>query len=507
MTIQIDFSQRIANILLIFMDDNWETMGVSSPARTTTLLDNVIVDADNTIVNGSADVVIDTDLGISHEERTFYAKIDDFKKGLKFPDKVMLTTAYTDEIKNALKHNKGGKTSGITSKFYGWCKQHFRIDLTSGMELLCSRKNGRRIVVLETYFAVMKNVHEKTGHGARDKMRHEINQHYYWIPSHVVDIFLHCCVSCQLRKSVKAHVAPTAIIAIGFLTRLQMDLVDLRTRPSNNCQWILHCRDHFSKFSWAFALQNKEANGVARCLVDLFYQFGPCRILQSDNGKEFTAQVIKDLKQMWPGLVIINGRPRHPQSQGLVERGNATLCDILGKFMSDRNTSDWTACLLAVVHAMNTSLARSVGTTPYEIVFGQKPRLNCELWKSVEEKGSRMQDPFVVIRHLSLIEGIIDEEDLPSTISEQIRETQDSTDASNDAGNNEQILSPQSQSSNEPISDDFDRSHPPPADVDQESTTVANELVVESSSQEPIALTDLSEDRSATSSMRQIQIM
>jgi len=98
-----------------------------------------------------------------------------------------------------------------------------------------------------------------------------------------------------------------------------MDLIYLRTRPDSEYQWILHCRDHFSKFSWAFPMKSKEARFVAEHLLSLFYQFGPCKILQSDNGKEFTANVIKDLKITWPGLLIINGRPRHPQSQGLVE--------------------------------------------------------------------------------------------------------------------------------------------------------------------------------------------
>ena len=360
------------------MDDTSKTIEGPSSSTTTSILLNVIVDGDNTIINDSADVVIDVSAGISHEEKTFFAKVNDYKKELKFPDKVMLTLAYFNKIKNALKCDKSGKKTGIDAKFHGCCKQHFKIDLTIGTEILCSSKTGRRIIVFESYYTVLKNVHEKTGHRARDKMRHEINQHYYWIPSIVIDIFLQCCVSCQLRKSVKNHVIPTAIVSIGFLTRLQIDLIDLRTRPSNGYQWILHCRDHFSKFSWACALKSKEANDVAKYLVSLFYQFGPCKILQSDNGKEFTAQVIKDMKKIWLDLVIINGRPRHPQSQGLVERGNATLCDILGKFMADQNSSDWTMCLLPAVYAMNTSLARGVNTTPYEIVFGQKPRLNLE---------------------------------------------------------------------------------------------------------------------------------
>ena len=141
------------------------------------------------------------------------------------------------------------------------------------------------------------------------------------------------------------------------MTRLQIDLIDMRTRPDGEFKWILHCRDHFSKYSWAYALPNKEAQYAVEHLVQLFFQFGPCHILQSDNGNEFTAQMIKDLKIMWSGLVILNGRPRHRQSQGLVERGNSTLCDVLGKFMQDRDTHYWVSCLLPAVYSMNTSLA------------------------------------------------------------------------------------------------------------------------------------------------------
>jgi len=53
--------------------------------------------------------------------------------------------------------------------------------------------------------------------------------------------------------------------------------------------------------------------------------FGAPRILHSDNRKEYVARIIKDLIALYPKTMIINGRPRHPQSQGLVEKGNDIL--------------------------------------------------------------------------------------------------------------------------------------------------------------------------------------
>lgn len=51
--------------------------------------------------------------------------------------------------------------------------------------------------------------------------------------------------------------------------------------------------------------------------------------------------MILDLKLIWPELLIINGRPRHPQSQGLVERSNAVVQQMLGKWQDSNKTTDW----------------------------------------------------------------------------------------------------------------------------------------------------------------------
>ncbi|CAF1095491.1 unnamed protein product, partial [Didymodactylos carnosus] len=107
----------------------------------------------------------------------------------------------------------------------------------------------------------------------------------------------------------------------GVMTRLQIDLIDMRTRPDVVLSdtvylWILDCIDHFSKFSWASPLLTKSANEVALRLKELFYVFEPPRLLHSDNGREFVASVIDGLKVLFPSMCFVRGRPRHPQSQG-----------------------------------------------------------------------------------------------------------------------------------------------------------------------------------------------
>jgi Integrase core domain len=95
------------------------------------------------------------------------------------------------------------------------------------------------------------------------------------------------CDSCQVRRSIPKPLAGKPIISTGFMTRMQMDLIDMRSVTYGGFNFVFHAKDHFTKYSWLSALPSKEAKYVATELQKIFYTFGPPRILQSDNGKEF----------------------------------------------------------------------------------------------------------------------------------------------------------------------------------------------------------------------------
>jgi hypothetical protein len=70
--------------------------------------------------------------------------------------------------------------------------------------------------------------------------------------------------------------------------------------------------------------------------------FGAPHILQSDNGHKFTVSIITELKELWPELIIVHGKPRQLQSQGSVERSNGDIHDMLKSWMRDvNNTTNW----------------------------------------------------------------------------------------------------------------------------------------------------------------------
>ncbi|CAF5026545.1 unnamed protein product, partial [Rotaria sp. Silwood1] len=159
-----------------------------------------------------------------------------------------------------------------------------------------------------------------------------------------------------------------------------------------------------SQYSWIprFCVEIflKQCLPFATKLRDLFFTFGPPRILHSDNGREFISNVITELKNLFPDLVFIRGRPRHPQSQGCIERANGILCEALGKWMCTNNSTSWSFALAPVIYGLNTRMSSVTKTTPYEVMFGQQPRSDSDFWKLIQQN------------------GVEDEENLPTPVAE-----------------------------------------------------------------------------------------
>ena len=56
-------------------------------------------------------------------------------------------------------------------------------------------------------------------------------------------------------------------------------------------------------------------------------------VVQSDNGREFKGAVAMLCKRL--KIKVINGRPRHPQTQGLVEQANSVAKKKINAWIHD----------------------------------------------------------------------------------------------------------------------------------------------------------------------------
>ena len=95
-------------------------------------------------------------------------------------------------------------------------------------------KNGKEIVPKYQLHKVLCQAHSNIAHKGRDKMDKYVKRNYESVSQEVIQLFVSLCSIHEEQKSItsrqKQHVlAP--IQARGFLTHLQMDLMDLRNLP------------------------------------------------------------------------------------------------------------------------------------------------------------------------------------------------------------------------------------------------------------------------------------
>ncbi|XP_060846452.1 KRAB-A domain-containing protein 2-like [Rhopalosiphum padi] len=128
----------------------------------------------------------------------------------------------------------------------------------------------------------------------------------------------------------------------------------------------MNYQDHATKYLYLRPLTSKRATEVAHELLKNFLEQGAPQILQSDNGREFTAKIIEELAELWPECKIVHGRPQHPQSQGSVERSNQDVENMLRAWVVDNKSTKWSIGVYFVQWQKNISHHRILGRLPIE---------------------------------------------------------------------------------------------------------------------------------------------
>ena len=230
---------------------------------------------------------------------------------------------------------------------------------------------------------ILSDLHEGVvgGHLGIDKTLARLKERYYW-PGHFNDVRDWCasCGTCAVRKtpSPKSK-APLQSVVTGYpLQMVAMDIVGPFPESLAGNTFILVVADYFTRWTEAYPLPNQEATTVAKKLVDqFFFRFSPPEQLHSDQGRNFESEVITEVCKLL-GVVKSRTTPYHPQSDGLIERFNRTLLDMLAKAVRER-PFDWEEHLPRLCLAYNSSVHPTTGYAPFYLMFGRQVRMPVDL--------------------------------------------------------------------------------------------------------------------------------
>ena len=169
--------------------------------------------------------------------------------------------------------------------------------------------------------------------------------------------------------------APLVSSCPGYpFERIALDIMGPLPTTESGQKYILVVGDYFSKWTEAFPLPNQEAKTVAEKLVhEVIARYGAPEKIHSDQGRNFEAQLFQEMCILF-NMDKTRTSPYHPESDGMIERMNRTLQDMLAKYVS-HHQRDWDEHLPLVMMAYRSSIHASTQYTPFCLLFGHEMRL------------------------------------------------------------------------------------------------------------------------------------
>ena len=166
-----------------------------------------------------------------------------------------------------------------------------------------------------------------------------------------------------------------------------MDLIGLLPPSTTGVKYIIVAIDHLTKWVEARAVKDLGARTVAKFVQEQIIHRHCCpQFLLTDIATNFTGRVLPKLNYLM-GIRGVLTTPYHPESNGTVERVNATLERILGKLVVDK-PSDWNNHLQSAVFAYNISYHSSTKHTPFQLLYGRQPALPPLLYTLIQESNT-----------------------------------------------------------------------------------------------------------------------
>lgn len=143
--------------------------------------------------------------------------------------------------------------------------------------------------------------------------------------------------------------------------RIAIDITGPFPKSENGNLYILVVADYFSKFMEIFPLPNIEAETVADVIFKGWIKrYGCPGEIHTDQGSQFKSRLFQEMCKV---LQINKTRTTafHPQSDGMVERLNRTIKDMLSKYLTVHQT-DWDRYVDSLVLAYNTTPMKQLGS-------------------------------------------------------------------------------------------------------------------------------------------------
>ncbi|UYV79019.1 hypothetical protein LAZ67_17000657, partial [Cordylochernes scorpioides] len=220
---------------------------------------------------------------------------------------------------------------------------------------------------------ILREAHDApmAGHLGFAKTYDRVRRKYFWPGLHIsVRQYVAHCRECQRRKGSTerppGQLVPIPPVARPF-QKIGIDLLGRFPTSNDGNKWTVVATDYLKRYAMTKAIPNGSSEEVGKFIVeDVILKHGAPRELISDRGRTFISHTIREINNLC-GTAHRFTSAYHPQTNGLTERLNKTLGDMLSMYV-DVDQRNWDSVLPYVTFAYNTAKQETTGFSPFYLV-------------------------------------------------------------------------------------------------------------------------------------------
>ena len=238
------------------------------------------------------------------------------------------------------------------------------------------RKEGieRRVVQRHELEEILFNLHgsQLGGHFNTEATFNKAKRNYYWPRMYKeVESYVRSCDTCQ-RLGNKKKIEQLHPIEVGkVFDRVGIDIVGPLPITSSENRYIIVATEYLTKWPEAKAIKDIQANTVAQFIYEeIICRHGAPKVLLSDRGTSFVNSVVKSLCDTMKTAHVLT-TAYHPQTNGLTERFNKTLCETLAKYVIQNDNLEWDQFIPSALFAYRTKIQKSTKFSPFFLLYGR----------------------------------------------------------------------------------------------------------------------------------------
>lgn len=222
-----------------------------------------------------------------------------------------------------------------------------------------------------------------------------------------IKLYVSKCEICGERKNPpvkKRHFMKSYIVGAPF-ERIATDIAGPFPVTDSGNKYILVVGDYFTKLTEIYPMENMLAETVADIIFRAWIKrYGCPTELHSDQGRQYESLLFREICQM---LEINKTRttPLHPRSDGMIEKMNRTINDMLSKYIKTHQ-KDWDKHLDYITMAYNSTPHETTGFTPHRMVFGREMKIPLEvITETLENSAERFTSEYAYTLEKNLREA------------------------------------------------------------------------------------------------------